>query len=274
MTKLNAVADTPWICRAGRWVTKRRSVILAPLFVVAVVAARAAAVWWMETAQDLFGIACLVGGTWLRLAASRYHGSGHGASPITAGPYAWIQHPIYLANFLLGLGIVVLAGWWPMTVVYGLIFFPMHVMIMRAEEVHLRQLYGPAYVAYCRAVPAIIPWRRYAGPRTGQRNEFKMQRGQERLKVLGYAVGVAVLLSFKYWRRGLGVVTLPPLSMTTGAVLAAVALLAVIYRGDTRWAWVRVAQTLLVVACVLLLAVSLPGVWPPRGSAPTVGPRF
>ncbi len=261
MTEHTTVSETPWICQAGRWVTKRRSIIFAPLFVVAVVSARAASTWWMEMVQDLLGIACLVGGTWLRLAASHYHGSGHGGSPITAGPYAWIRHPIYLANFLLGLGIVVLTGWWPIMVVYGLIFFPMHAMIMRAEEVHLRQLYGPAYVAYCRAVPAILPWRPYAGPRTGQRNEFKMQRGQERLKVLGYAAGVAVLLGFKYWRRGLGAVTLPQLSMTTRALLAAVALLAVIYRGDTRWAWVRVAQTLLVVACILLLVLH-PGMWP------------
>ena len=89
-----------------------------------------------------------------------------------------------------------------------------------------------------------------------------MQRGQERLKVLGYAAGVAVLLGLKYWRRGLVGVTLPPLSMTTGAVLAAVAVVAVIYRGHARWAWVRVAHTLLVVLCILLLAIHLPGVWP------------
>lgn len=272
MTELKAVANTPWVCRAGRWVTKRRSLILAPLFVVAVVAARAAAVWWREAAQDLLGIACLVGGTWLRLAASQYHGSGHGGSPITDGPYAWIRHPIYLANFLLGFGMVVLTGWWPILVVYGLIFFPMHAIIMRAEEVHLRQLYGPSYVAYCRAVPAILPWRRYAGPRTGQRNEFKMQRGRERLKVLGYAAGVAVLLGFKYWRRGLGAVPLPAVSLTTGALLAAVALLAVVYRGETRWAWVRVAQALLVVTCVLLVALQLPGVWTGSSSA-VAGPR-
>lgn len=258
-------ARDPWIIRAGRWLTKRRGIILASLFAVAFLAARKAENPWVELGQDLLGIFCLIVGTWLRLVAASYHESSHRLEPITAGPYAWVRHPLYLANFLMGLGIVIMAGWWPMVAVYLLIFLPIHTLIARSEEVHLARLYGEKYEVYRRQVPAILPWRRFRGPFYGSRNSFKLKKGSEGLKIFGYTAGIIALLALKRWRHAVRMPVLRPLPILSGVLLAAIALLAVIYRPRIRLAWLRACQTVLATAAVLFLALHAPGVWsPPR----------
>ena len=256
--------------RAGTWLTKRRGILLSPLFAVALISCRQASHFWIELSQDLTGLACLIAGTRLRLVAASYHDSSHHAEPITAGPYAWVRHPLYIANFLLGLGIMLLAGWWPLTVVYARIFFPLHTMIMRSEEVHLTQLYGQKYTVYLRAVPGIFPWRRYRGYRYGSRSDFKLKQGRERLKVVGYLAGMAALLLLKQYRPMLARFPIPPLQPPWAVAMGTVALLAVIYRPTIRSPWLRVCQTALTVTCVLFLSVHLPGVWPSQPSTRSI----
>lgn len=258
----------PVVVRAGRWLTKRRGVLLAPLFAAALLGARAAALPWLELLQMGLGLACLAGGTRLRLVAASYHESSHRSQPITAGPYAWVRHPLYLANFLLGLGIVLAAGWWPMVAAYTLIFLPLHIVIARSEEVHLVGLYGESYETYRRAVPAIVPWRRFSGSRYGAPSPFKIKKGKERLKAVGYLAGMLMVQLFKQWRRGMGSLGIPPLSVGQGILVAGVAGLAVVIRPKLRSEFLRASQTVLAVACVLALVIHLPGLWVPAGEVP------
>lgn len=251
----------PWIVRSGRWLTKRRGIIFTPFFAVALLSSRFAVRPWIELGQDLLGVLCLVAGTRLRLIAASYHEGSHSAQPITAGPYAWVRHPLYLANFLLGLGIVLFTGWWPIWVSYAIFFLPVHILIARSEEVHLTHLYGDQYEAYRRAVPAILPWRAFSGPRHGTPNNFKLKKGKEGLKALGYAAGAAAVLVFKEWRQVVRLPEAKPLPGFVNAVLLLIAALAVIYRPKIRWGWLRGLQTAIAAACMLLLASHLPGVW-------------
>lgn len=253
----------PWIVRSGRWLTKRRGILLSPLFATALLAARPAPSLRMELVQDAAGFLCLIAGTWLRLVAASYHDSSHGTGPITAGPYAWIRHPLYVANFLLGLGIVVLAGWWPMVGVYVLFFLPLHWVIARSEEVHLAKLYGPEYTRYCRSVPAFFPWRPYSGPRQGERNDFKLRHGQESIKVFGYLCGVAALILLKRFRPLIPLPPLAPLPILHGLAAAGLAVVAIVFRPKIRWAWLRACQTAIAVVCILIIVIHLPGVWVP-----------
>ena len=250
------------IVRMGRWLTKRRSVLLSPLFVVALVAARPAQTFFRELVMDVLGLLSLWGGTSLRLVAASYHGSSHQSEPITAGPYAWVRHPLYVANFLIGLGILLVAGWWPMIFIYLPFFGVLHAIIARSEEVHLVELYGPKYERYSRAVPALLPWRPYAGSRYGSRNSFKLRKGQEWWKVFGYAAGVVAILFFKRIRGLIAAPVLPPLSAALWFIGFSVVLLAVVLRPRIRWAWLRACQTALATAAVLFMALQVPDVWP------------
>ena len=271
MSSLPPVAD-PWVLRSGRWLTKRRSVLLPPLFVAALLTARPAGTVWAEVIRDLFGLACLLGGTRLRLVAASYHDSSESAEAVTAGPYAWVRHPLYLANFLLGLGIVLVAGWWPMVAAYVLVFLPMHILIARSEEVHLVRLYGATYEAYRRAVPAVLPWRRFRGKRYGTPSRYKLQNSQEGLKSAGYLAGLAAVLVFKYWRQGIPLPALAPLPAGYGVAAAALALFAVVMRQRVRSHALRAFHTVLAVLCVCLMVIHLPGAWisSPVPSAPPV----
>ena len=264
----------PRIVLAGRWLTKRRSILLAPLFTATLVSARWASHPWLECVQDVTGFLCLLVGTRVRLVAASYHDSSHHAEPITAGPYAWIRHPLYLSNFLLGLGIVLIAGWWPMVLFYCLFFLPIHIVIAKAEEVHLTRLYGQRYEDYCRAVPALVPWRRYRGTRYGSRSEYKLQKGQERLKVAGYLAGITGILLVKYLHDVFKIGVLRPLSPTLWAFGLITAGLAVVLRPKTRSRFARACQTVVAVVSILALVIHLPGVLETRHpAAPADAPK-
>ena len=258
-----------WIIHAGRWLTKRRGVLLAPLFAIALLGARTAPRAWLEVLQDILGLGCLLAGTQLRLVAASYHESAHQSEPITAGPYAWVRHPLYLANFLLGLGIVLLAGWWPMVVGYCLFFIPIHLAIAHSEEEHLIDLYGEKYVLYRRLVPAFFPWHRYAGTRYGSRSTQKLQQGQEMLKAFGYAAAAGGILLFKQLRPLLNRFSsfrpflLRPIPQAILLAAGIIAFLGILFRPQIRPLWLRTFETALVVCVGLLLAISfVPGVWP------------
>ena len=84
---------------------------------------------------------------------------------ITAGPYAYVRHPLYLGTFIIGMGFCVIVG----NVWLGLAALACFLFIYRRkmadEEVTLRHEYGDEFGRYERAVPQWIPFRRrYPGP--------------------------------------------------------------------------------------------------------------
>jgi len=258
-----------WVVHAGRWLTKRRGVLLAPLFAITLLGAHTAPWMWLEALQDIVGFVCLVAGTQLRLVAASYHESQHQSEPITAGPYTWVRHPLYLANFLLGLGIVLLAGWWPMVLAYSIFFIPTHLAIAYSEEEHLIDLYGEKYVRYRRLVPAFFPWHRFPGPCYGSRSTQKLKQGQEMLKAFGYVAAAAGILLFKQLRpvlnrfSSLRLFLLHPISQAILLAAGIIAFLGILFRPQIRPSWLRTFETALVVCVGLLLAISfVPGVWP------------
>lgn len=251
-----------WILASGRWLTKRRGILLAPIFTVALIGSRWAHSLRLEWAQDLAGVACLLLGSRLRFLAVSYHECEKDAdsSPLTAGPYAWVRHPLYLANFLLGLGIVLLAGWWPMILFYCLFFLPTHALIARSEEMHLIHLYRQKYEFYRRSVPALIPWRRYRGDAYGTPTPIKIRSGKEWFKNLGFIAGAIGILAIKEF-KGLILLQAPhPLSIPMCFLWASLILLVTILRPQTRPSWARHCEMVLAIAAAFQLAIHIPGV--------------
>jgi protein-S-isoprenylcysteine O-methyltransferase Ste14 len=81
----------------------------------------------------------------------------------TTGMYSVVRHPLYLGNFLIGLGIVsVLLVWW-LPVIYTLAFWIYYERIMYAEEHFLRQEFGTEFDEWAARTPAFWPrwsqWR-------------------------------------------------------------------------------------------------------------------
>jgi protein-S-isoprenylcysteine O-methyltransferase Ste14 len=86
----------------------------------------------------------------------------------TAGLYSLIRHPLYLGNFLIGLGVSCAPAVWWLPVSYCVMFCAYYERIMFAEEAFLRRKFGHKFDRWAARTPAFIPrtvrWRKPALP--------------------------------------------------------------------------------------------------------------
>jgi protein-S-isoprenylcysteine O-methyltransferase Ste14 len=118
-------------------------------------------------ASLLAGLALALLGEGLRIWAVRHAGGatrttgmpGAGAELITHGPFAYVRNPLYLGNFILSLGLCVMAwAWMPwMLFLFIALFGVQYSLIVSLEEERLRRHFGQIYEEYLRAVPRFIP---------------------------------------------------------------------------------------------------------------------
>jgi phosphoglycerol transferase MdoB-like AlkP superfamily enzyme len=74
-----------------------------------------------------------------------------------SGPYAFVRNPLYVGNFFLGLGVVVIVWNWIILVLFLAGFFGIYAGTIRGEEKHLKEMFGKSYEDYCRNVPSFFP---------------------------------------------------------------------------------------------------------------------
>ncbi|MCL5429297.1 MAG: isoprenylcysteine carboxylmethyltransferase family protein [Chloroflexi bacterium] len=113
---------------------------------------------------------------------------------VTAGPYAYVRNPMYLAAMLLGLLYVVISGVWYSLFIWilGYVFTYSQVIKYEEEDLHLK--FGRKYEEYRSKVPRLIPALRAYDDGIG---EFKL--GSETLR---NALAEMIILSafwFLYW---------------------------------------------------------------------------
>jgi len=117
----------------------------------------------LDTFADIIGIGNLVLGAILRIWAVSHPGRHTRSRTIkapaltTTGPYACVRNPIYLANFLIGLGLVVLVEAIILIPVYFIVFGLPYRKIVDQEESFLRKKFGDEFRRYCEAVPRWLP---------------------------------------------------------------------------------------------------------------------
>jgi len=97
----------------------------------------------------------------------------------TTGMYSVVRHPLYLGNFLIGLGIALVAWVWWLPAIYTLAFCLYYERIMFAEEEFLHRTFGEEFDRWAATTPAFWPrfsqWRHPALPfslRTVLRREY------------------------------------------------------------------------------------------------------
>lgn len=86
----------------------------------------------------------------------------------TTGIYSVVRHPLYLGNFLIGLGPMMLPLIWWLPILYVLAFTVYYERIMIAEEAFLNEQFGARYRDWASRTPAFVPrfwgWQRPALP--------------------------------------------------------------------------------------------------------------
>jgi protein-S-isoprenylcysteine O-methyltransferase Ste14 len=80
----------------------------------------------------------------------------------TTGIYSVVRHPLYVGNFIMGLGIALQPRVWYVPVIAGLAFALYYERVIIAEEAFLERRFGDAFRAWANSVPIVIPnWRGY-----------------------------------------------------------------------------------------------------------------
>jgi protein-S-isoprenylcysteine O-methyltransferase Ste14 len=108
-------------------------------------------------------IVCAAAGAWLRIWGAAYlshsvvhDGQMRADSVVAAGPYRYLRNPLYVGSWLNTLALTLLlrpSG--AAFMVVGIVVFLLRLIL--AEEAHLRETLGEAYLAYCARVPRIYP---------------------------------------------------------------------------------------------------------------------
>jgi protein-S-isoprenylcysteine O-methyltransferase Ste14 len=123
--------------------------------------------WWgaLCLAIGLLGllVRIYVGGHAPQGASTRGTREPAASQVTTTGLYSIVRHPLYLANFIMWLSVVLFVHVWWLVVVVVLASWLYHERIMFAEEEMLRGKFGAAYVEWAARTPAFLPkirlWR-------------------------------------------------------------------------------------------------------------------
>ena len=135
-------------------------------------------------------------GLWIRAYAAGYLRKQEVLT--VTGPYAHTRNPLYFGSSLLAGGAAVaMHSWWAAALL--LIYFALvYSLVMRREELELRQQHGTAFDAYAAAVPLFFP-RIRATTETVANDGFawaQYKRNHEYQAAIGFVlllIGLAVI---------------------------------------------------------------------------------
>jgi protein-S-isoprenylcysteine O-methyltransferase Ste14 len=153
-----SAAEQSASARAGAVLFRNRSWLPVPFLLVALLApAHPGAANWIA------GAVLIVIGEWVRLAGVAAAGtvtrrrSRDVQRLVTYGIFRWVRNPLYVGNFLIWMGFVVISGvmWFlPVAIV---IFGIEYSLIVAYEEGVLESIFGRDYLEYRATTPRWIP---------------------------------------------------------------------------------------------------------------------
>lgn len=122
----------------------------------------------------VIGIPFIVAGEFLRIWAVGYAGAstrartlGAARDLVTTGPYSYVRNPLYLGNFLLSLGVCLVANVYWLVAVLIVGYFCQYLPIIALEEAYLLKSCGSVYQTYREQVPRFVPqFQSYSDPST------------------------------------------------------------------------------------------------------------
>lgn len=110
------------------------------------------------------GVPFIVIGELLRIWAVGYAGAstrartlGAARDLVTTGPYGYVRNPLYLGNFLLSLGVCLVANVYWLVAILIVGYFFQYLPIIALEEAYLLESCGSVYQVYREQVPRFIP---------------------------------------------------------------------------------------------------------------------
>jgi len=94
----------------------------------------------------------------------------------TAGPYAFVRHPLYVGSFLHAIAYSLMSGRWESFAFVIPLFAVVYGAAVTTEEAMLKKLYGVQYEEYSQQVPRFLPRFRPAGEAGVRLGSFSWQQ--------------------------------------------------------------------------------------------------
>jgi protein-S-isoprenylcysteine O-methyltransferase Ste14 len=169
---------------------KLRLWMVYPVFIVYPFLARITdASLWVGIAVELLGLG-------MRFWASGYISKSRVLT--TGGPYAYVRNPLYLGNFIVGLGVVIVANNMWLLLYYFLSFLVLYAGTIREEQHVLEEKFGAPYREYLRSVPMLFPsLHRFGKADTQPFNIRQSFKNGEFIRICGFLL-LAVFLFLWY----------------------------------------------------------------------------
>jgi len=96
----------------------------------------------------------------------------------TTGMYSLVRHPLYLANYLIWLGVAAFPRVWWSPVLVTLVFWLYYERIMFAEEEFLYRRFGTTFSVWAANMPAFLPRRLRWQPPAGAFSTQRVMRSE------------------------------------------------------------------------------------------------
>lgn len=117
---------------------------------------------------------------------------------ITCGPYGFSRHPLYIGNFFLTLGVLILYSALPILVlIIILLFLFEYYSIIVAEEDFLVKNIGPRYEEYRKRVPILFKFKIGKANPTPTEQEFSLANLAKEINTIFLIVIAYFLIVFK-----------------------------------------------------------------------------
>jgi len=75
----------------------------------------------------------------------------------TSGPYAYIRNPLYLGNFIIGIGICIAINEWYAYLLFTISYVFVYSIVIPYEERFLQEMFGDVYLEYKAQTGRLIP---------------------------------------------------------------------------------------------------------------------
>jgi protein-S-isoprenylcysteine O-methyltransferase Ste14 len=180
--------------RLASVLARRRAFIFAPMFGLAVALAYLRPTP-LPRPVVVSALSVIVLCWLLRIYATGYrtwvHTSGVDRYLMSAGPYAYVRHPLYVANGLAGAAALVVAGQLEILAVYMASYFLVTGAIVRREESALDERFGAGHSVYRARVPAFFPLPGRSVPPEARKGRFSWEPVRRSFEVWKLAVIIA-----------------------------------------------------------------------------------
>jgi protein-S-isoprenylcysteine O-methyltransferase Ste14 len=110
-----------------------------------------------NTLLNALGLVLVALGLAVRVMARGWKVENSGGRLVTSGLYAYLRHPLYVASFLIGLGLCTILGDAVVLAGYVVLYLAMHAWVIHGEERWMAGQWGEDYRQYAARVPRFFP---------------------------------------------------------------------------------------------------------------------